>query len=156
MKSGWQALAVAALVCLGAPHAGAATCAVSAVSLAFGSYNPFQIGPTDTTGNIAILCSGTPGEVVAYTIGLNSGHGTFSQRRMRSANGFWLNYNIYTSVARTIVWGDGSGGTLMVSDGYTLGAPSVTRNYPVYGRTPAIQKTPVALYSDSIVVTLNF
>lgn len=156
MKRKLQACFAGALLALVTPHALAATCAVSAVSLPFGSYNPFQVAPTDTTGNIAVTCSGVAGETVVYAIGLNSGNGTFAQRRMRSGIGSSLNYNIYTTAARNLVWGDGSAGSVVVSDGYTLGAPSVTRNYPVYGRTPALQKMPVQLYSDTIVVTLTF
>lgn len=147
---------VAGLLALAAPHAFGATCSVAGVTLPFGSYNAFQVAPTDTTGNIAVTCSGVAGEAVVYAIGLSSGHGTVAQRRMRSGIGSSLNYNIYTSAARTLIWGDGSGGSVVVSDGYTLGAPSVTRNYPVYGRTPALQKMPVQLYSDTIVVTLTF
>ena len=146
----------AALLALSAPHALAATCSVSAVSLPFGSYNPFQSTPTDTTGNIAVTCSGVAGQSVVYAIKLNSGNGTFAQRRMRSGIGSSLNYNIYTTAARSLIWGDGSVGSVVVSDGYTLGAPTVTRNYPVYGRTPGLQKMPVTLYTDSIVVTLTF
>ena len=156
MKRNLKAWLAATLLALAAPHALAATCSVSAVSLPFGSYNPFKATPTDTTGNIAVTCSGVAGEAVAYAIGLNSGTGTFAQRRMRSGIGSSLNYNIYTTAARTLIWGDGSGGSVVVSDGYTLGAPSVTRNYPVYGRTPALQKMPVQLYTDTIVVTLTF
>jgi spore coat protein U-like protein len=155
VKRSFRAL-VAAALSLVAPHAAAATCTVSAVNLAFGSYSPFQARNTDTTGNIAVTCSGVPGDGVVYAIAISSGFGTLSQRRMRSAAGAWLNYNIYTSAARTLVWGDGSSGSMMVFDSYKLGGPNVTRNYPVYGRTPALHKTPVALYSDSIVVTLNF
>ena len=146
---------IAALIAA-ASGAHAATCSVSAVSLAFGAYNQFQIGHTDTTGNIAVTCVGSAGEPVFYSLGLSAGGGTFAQRRMRTPTGFMLNYNIYTSVARTLVWGDGSSGTVTVNDAYTLGAPSVTRNYAVYGRIFSLQKPVVGLYSDSIVVTLNF
>ena len=134
----------------------AATCSVSAVSLAFGGYNPFKPGHTDTTGNIAVTCTGKPGEMVAYSISLSAGGGGFPVRRMRTPSGFLLNYNIYTNAARTLVWGDGSGGSLVVNDSYALGAPVTTRNYAVYGRTFGAQKSVVGAYSDAIAVTLNF
>ena len=147
---------VAAAFGVCAAQAGAATCSVSAVSLAFGSYNQFQGGHTDSAGNIAVTCSGLAGEAVAYTIALNAGTGGFTPRQLRSASGFPLNYNIYNSAARVTVWGDGTSGTVVVADSYTLGAPSVMRNYAVFGRVFAGQKMPVGVYTDSIVVTLNF
>ena len=140
-----------------ATQAGAATCSVTAVSLAFGNYNTFQGAHTDTTGNVAVTCSGKAGEVVAYSVALSAGRGVFSVRRMNTAAGFLLNYNIYTNAARTLVWGDGSSGTLVVNDAYTLAAPTTTRNYPVYGRAFSSQKAAaVGAYTDAIVVTLNF
>lgn len=133
----------------------AAVCAVSAVSLAFGAYNEFQIGHTDGTGHVAVTCHGAPGELVAFTLTLNAGGGSFLQRRMQTANGSLLNYNLYTTAARVVVWGDGSSGSASVSDAFSLRAGAVTRSYPVYGRVFSLQKVPVGLYSDSIVVTLN-
>ena len=150
-----RSIAIAALV-LCAAKAQAATCSVSAVSLAFGTYNEFHGAHADSAGNIAVTCSGLAGEGVAYTIALNAGGGTFTPRQLRSAAGFPLNYNIYTTAARVTLWGDGTGGTLVVADSYTLGAPSVTRNYTVYGRIFAGQKVLVGVYTDSITVTLNF
>jgi spore coat protein U-like protein len=147
---------VLAALFLASTHAAAATCSVSAVSLAFGSYNPFKAGHTDTTGNIAVTCTGKPGEVVAYGIALSAGGGGFPVRRMRTPSGYLLNYNIYTNAARTFVWGDGSSGSLVVNDSYTLGAPVTTRNYAVYGRAFGGQKSVVGIYGDAIVATLNF
>jgi len=155
VKAAFRGLAIAALIAA-AGGAHAATCSVSAVSLAFGAYNEFRLGHTDTTGNIAVTCVGSAGEIVAYSLGLSAGAGAFAQRRMRTPSGFMLNYNIYTSAARTLVWGDGASGTVTVNDSYALGAPSVTRNYAVYGRTFGLQKVAVGLYSDTIIVTLNF
>ena len=141
---------------LGADVAAAAVCAVSAVSFAFGAYDEFQAAHTDSTGHIAVTCHGAPGELVAYTVALNAGGGSLSQRRMLAANGSMLNYNLYTTAARVVVWGDGSSGSAIVSDAFSLRAGAVTRSYPVYGRVFALQKVPVGLYSDSIVATLNY
>jgi spore coat protein U-like protein len=129
---------------------------VSAVSLGFGSYSSLRAAPTDTTGNIAVTCSGVPGEPVAYTIALASGgSGTFAARSMR--NGVHtLFYNIYGTASRAIVWGDGNAATMVVADAFSLPGTQITRNYPVYGRTGGRQNVPVGVYTDSIVVTLTF
>lgn len=137
-------------------HANGATCAVAAVSLAFGNYDSFGASHTDSVGDIAVTCSGKPGEVVTYSIALSAGTGGFAQRALRSASGATLGYNLYSSGSRTLVWGDGNSGSIVVSDSWSLGAASATRNYPVYGRLSRGQKVPVATYSDSIVVTLLF
>jgi spore coat protein U-like protein len=132
-------------------------CSVAAVNLTFGSYNPFRVGHTDTTGNIAITCAGKPGDRVAYSIMLNAGRsGSFAQRRMHSHTARPLNYNIYTSASRTLVWGDGHNGTSVVADAFTQEAGRATRNYPVYGRVFGGQNAYVGTYVDSIVVTVNF
>lgn len=140
----------------GHPHGIA--CSVSAVNLAFGNYNPLRGTHADTTGNIAVTCSGKPGARVAYGIALNAGgSGTFAQRRMRFGSSSTLNYNIYTGAARSLVWGDGSAGTLTISDSFSLHSARTTRNYPVYGRIAGGQnKVRVGVYTDSIVVTLDF
>ena len=138
-------------------HAGAAACSVSAVSLAFGSYNPFRAAHTDSNGNIEVTCTGVSGEIVGYTIALSAGaSGTPGVRRMRYGASAGLSYNLYTSTARTTVWGDGNAGTLLVSDSFAMSGTQTIRNYAVYGRTFARQNSPVGFYSDSIVVTLNF
>jgi spore coat protein U-like protein len=75
---------------------------------------------------------------------------------MRFGSGATLKYNIYVDAARSIVWGDGNIGTLVVADAYSLAGPSVTRNYPAYGRIFGNQNAPVGVYTDSIIVTLHF
>lgn len=148
-------LATAALL-LAAGQAAAAACSVTAVTLGFGNLSAFKATPADTTGNVAVTCMGKVGEGVVYSIALNAGGGGFPVRRLMGASGYQLNYNIYTNAARTLVWGDGSSGTLVVNDAYTLASPSITRNYPVYGRIFSSQKALVGSYADAIVVTLTF
>jgi spore coat protein U-like protein len=152
--------ALVALACAWCMHAhagGSASCHVSSTSVAFGNYNEFATAPDDSIGNVRISCSGRAGDRVAYSILLSAGgSGSFAVRRMRSPAGYALNYNLYTTAARAIVWGDGSGGSAVVSDYYTCGGSSVTRNYPVYGRIPARQHARPGTYSDYIVVTLDF
>lgn len=151
--------AVFALALLASPLLHAGGCFVSATSVAFGSYNEFAPSPTDSVGNVSVTFHGTAGETVAYTIQLSAGSsGSYTSRRMRPAGHHYggLNYNLYTTAARTLVWGDGSGGSVTVNDAYTLTGKQVTRNYPVYGRIFARQKARVGTYSDYIVVTLSF
>ena len=152
-----RTIVAAVLIGTAAPSAVAASCSVSVVTLAFGNYDPFRVTHTDSVGNITVACDGIPGEAIAYTLVLNAGTGgSYATRRMRSASGASLNYNIYTSSTRSTVWGDGSGGSIVVADAVKLLTRRVTRNYPVYGRVFGRQNAPVGVYLDSIVVTLNF
>lgn len=150
-------LATLSLLWTDAAHA-LADCTTSASSTNFGTYSPFSVSPLDGTGNVQVSCSllGVLSLLVSYDILLNPGSsGTFTSRTM-SGGGYNLNYNLYTDSGRSLIWGDGSGGTSIVSDGYLLGLLTTVRNYPVYGRISAGQNLPPGIYSDTIVVTVNY
>jgi spore coat protein U-like protein len=64
-----------------------------------------------------------------------------------------LSYNIYTSAARTTVWGDGTGSSATIGGTGTGSAQSVT----VYGRVSGGQTTvPVGSYADTVAVTVTY
>jgi spore coat protein U-like protein len=88
---------------------------------------------------------------VAYSISLSSGSGTFAARSMTSG-AYILSYNLYTTAARNVVWGNGAGAAATVGG---TGSGS-TMNIAVYGRLPAGQNVHPASYADSIVVTVDF
>jgi spore coat protein U-like protein len=74
-----------------------------------------------------------------------------------------LNYNLYTTAARTVVWGDGSGSTATVPAylaAFALnGNQTLAFNNPnltIYGRIPPNQTAATGLYADTITVTLTF
>ena len=152
---------VATCVLLLAPVGAAqavATCSTSATSLAFGGYNPFSVTALDSTGTVTVSCSlgGLLSLLVSYQIKLSAGgSGTFSPRRM-SSGANTINYNLYTTSGRTTVWGNGTGGTGTVSDGYLLGLGTTVRNYTVHGRVPALQNARSGSYLDSITVTVEY
>jgi spore coat protein U-like protein len=134
----------------------ALSCAVSASATNFGSYNTLSSTPLDGTGNVRVSCSNLISILVNYTILLSTGSsGTYAARQMANGTNM-LAYNLYTSAARSIVWGNGGAGTSVLSDGYLLGVLTVTQDYPVYGRIPAGQNVPPGAYIDTIVVTVNY
>ncbi len=147
---GLAALAAAAVV-----QPSMATCTISATGLAFGTYDTLRPSPNDSTGNVAVTCTGRRGNVFYYSIALASGTGAYTQRRMRSGT-YALSYNLYLAPDRSVVWGDGNSGTGVISDIMSLKGASATRNYPVYGRIFSRQDVPVGIYTDSIVVTFDF
>lgn len=88
-------------------------------------------------------------------ITLSRGNGpSFTNRRM--VNGSQqLSYNLYQDTGRTIIWGDGSGG----SSSYLIRNPQPNNQdirLPIFGRIPAGQSVRVGAYNDTITVTLNF
>lgn len=122
-----------------------ADCTVSAGSVAFGDYDPLSQQALDGAGTISVSCSPS----ASYSLSLSTGGGSYAQREL-AGSGSVLNYNLFTTVSRTIVWGDGSGSTA------TVGGEGDSANHTVYGRIPAQQNVTAGSYSDSIVVTVTF
>lgn len=146
-----------ALLLLSCSQGALSACSASAVATSFGAYDPFSASPVDSAGSVTVTCQFLIGVLVNYTIQLSTGAGGGYSPRSLSGPGYQLDYNLYTNAGRTNVWGNGSGGTATVSDGYliTLLVPFV-RNYTVYGRIPAGQNVAPGGYSDTIIVTVNY
>lgn len=132
------------------------SCSVSAQPTAFGSYNPISGAALDTTGQITVTCTAVLSIAVSYTITLSAGgSGSATARRMTGTSAT-LPYNVYTDSTRSTIWGNGSGGTGTVSDGYALALLLVSRNYSVYGRMPGGAIVPAGAYTDTLMVTVNY
>lgn len=137
-------MAISLSICL-IQKAEAAACALNVPGMSFGSYDVFNNQPLDSAGNISVTCD----TATAYSISLGAGNGSYILRTMLSG-AHKLNYNLYTDATRTIVWGDGTGSTAIVSN------TSVSQTHTVYGRIPAQQNAYVGSYIDTITVILNF
>lgn len=130
----------------------ASNCIVTSVPLAFTDYD--GSGTVDGQTNLSVRCSnGTP-----YTIKLGAGtNGTIAQRLMAfGANR--LEYNLYTTGARTLVWGETVGTDTMGGTGQGMSATKATL-HPVYGRisnSVANQDAPTGPYTDSVAVTVEY
>jgi spore coat protein U-like protein len=146
-----RARLIALLVLLLVPVAARAQCTVTATAVSFGTYLPFSGTPADSTGSVTVGCR----LFGPYTVSLNAGlhaSGSFSNRRMSSGPGF-MSYQLYTNATRTTVWGDGTGGTSVVS---AFCSRVCNTNYSVYGRIPARQVVNPGTYTDTILVTVTF
>jgi spore coat protein U-like protein len=96
--------------------------------------------------------------IVDYEIKLDTGQaGSYAPRAMTNGSSL-LTYNLYTDATRTVVWGDGAGGTSVVSIKYALARPGDTQTdtWTVYGRVGARQVVSTGTYLDTITVTLVF
>jgi len=128
----------------------AATCTVSATPVAFGVYPPFSVAPTTSTGTTTVHCvAGAASIVIALSTG---GGSTYANRRM-SNGASNLTYQLYSDAAHTMIWGDGTAGTVTVSAHV---ASNSTNNYTVYGQIPALQGVRPGAYTDTITVTVTY
>ena len=128
-----------------------ASCRFTSVTgVSFGTYNVFTpISNTNGVGSLTISCNGgsAPGFVVTLSTGQSN---TYSSRAMKNG-GNSLNYNLYTSAARTVVWGDGTGGSNVM-----IAIKNGTTALNVFGEIPAEQDATVGIYTDSITAIVNF
>jgi spore coat protein U-like protein len=132
----------------------ASACTISSAGVAFGAYNPRATGADDATGTISLDCAPN---VTAPVVQLSTGQsGTYANRRLTS--GSWnLNYNLYTNAARTVVWGNGTGGSQSQTlSGGTVSGGRRRFSRTVYGRIPGQQNVGVGSYGDTVVMTVIF
>ncbi|MGN6314236.1 MAG: Csu type fimbrial protein [Rhodanobacteraceae bacterium] len=132
------------LALLFAPIA-SATCSLNVQGVNFGSYDFMSSQNLDSTGHVTVTCDVSS----SFSIGLSTGAGTYASRTMQNG-AHQLSYNLYTDPAHTMVWGDGTGGSVVVSGSGT------NVDEVVYGSAPAGQNPYLGAYSDAITVTLTF
>lgn len=124
-------------------------CYVGVTNLGFAAAGVLS-GALTATGAITAQC--TNGD--AWRIALSGGaSGNVAGRAMpRVAGGGSVKYQLYSDAAHGHAWGDGTGGTEMVSGSGTGNPQTVT----VYGVVPA-QTTPApGSYSDAVTATISF
>jgi spore coat protein U-like protein len=128
-----------------------ANCTVSTSPLAFGNVDSTSASNVDAAGGLTVTC--TNGSAWTASAGVGGGSGASYANRRMTAGANLLNYNIYTSAARTTVWGDGTGSTGTLGGTGTGSAQSVT----VYGRVAGGQSTvPIGSYADTVSVTITY
>ena len=128
-------------------------CSVTTTPVNFGFYDPLSSSDCNSTGGITVTCNApAQNPAVPVTLSLSAGSsGSFAMRRMASVSGGNLNYNLYSDAAKTTIMGDGSGGSVILSNVISkLAAWNVT----IYGRIQAGQNVVPGVYSDSITATI--
>jgi spore coat protein U-like protein len=144
-----RAVALVAVLLLLPALARAATCTVSATPVAFGVYPPFSGTATTSTGTVTVHCVGAASIVIALSTG---GGGSYANREM-TIGASNLAYQLYSDSALTMIWGNGTAGTVTVSARQT---GTSTDNYTVYGRIPVLQGVRPGAYTDTITVTVTY
>jgi len=138
-------------------HALGLACSASTTGVAFGNYDPSTALPTKTVGNVRVACSVALVSVLTQiNIRLSTGiSGSYTPRKLASGVNT-LDYNLYTDLLNTSVWGDGTGGTGIVTHNVLIAVLGTVIDSPVYGTIAAGQYVPVGSYSDSITVTVEY
>jgi spore coat protein U-like protein len=145
------ATAAVLLIVMWQPLPALASCSFTSVmDVGFGTYNVFDTLPNASgVGSITIKCQGGPGN--AYDVTLSTGQSHSYASRLMKSGANTLTYNIYTSASRSIVWGDGHGG----SSTQTAYKNSTT-TLSLFGQIPAGQDVASGMYTDNLIATVNF
>ncbi|GGC59498.1 Csu type fimbrial protein [Undibacterium terreum] len=153
-------LTILSIACLVAQQAQAivtvSLCGVSTAGVAFGSYDPSSAVDTTGLGSITFGCLASGLGTLTYTITISAGNGTFLDRQMKAGT-TRISYNLYQDSNRTILWGDGTGGSSIYNESLSIVVAGLfSKNYTVYGKIPALQLKPAGSYTDSVTVTVTF
>jgi spore coat protein U-like protein len=145
------------------PVSAAINCSVSVpAAVTFGQYDVFDPANLDAVGTVRLACTrvSAPSATVTYSIALSAGlGGAYLPSRQLGSGANRLNYNLHTDAARSQIWGNGSGGSAVVTGitaRLTPARPSVTVDLSMYGRIPALQDVAVGGYFDLITVTVTY
>lgn len=126
-------------------------CTVTATPMSFGS-TITNVGSAniDTTATLALACTPNASFWVAMDNGANA---TSGARRMKgAARGEYLPYEVYTTSARSLRWGQTQG-----TDTVAGTAPTGIASLTAYGRIASGASAVSAdSYSDTVTVTVNF
>ena len=127
-------------------------CTITAVPLAFGSYDPILVNataPLDGQTTLTLACTKGTAVTIAMDPGANA---SGLARRMTSGAGEFLAYEVYKDASRAQRWGDAEGDRLDAGV-----APSRDpRQFIVYGRVAANQDVAEGAFQDTILVTVHF
>lgn len=127
-----------------------ASCQInSATNMDFGS-NGVISGNVDATSTLTVQCTNS----TPYNIGLNAGTGsgaTVGTRLMTGPASATIAYSLYTTAARTTVWGNTVGTDTVAGTG-----TGAAQAYTVYGRAGQ-QTTPApGVYTDTVTATISY
>jgi len=134
------------------PEQAAAQCSISTTSVNFGSYDVFVPTARDSTGSLTYNCLLPLSVQITLTKGSSA---TFSPRTLIKA-AEPLQYNLYRDASRSLIWGNGTGGTSIYSATVTIFQVATNITVTVYGRIPAQQDISAGTYNDTVTATINF
>ena len=126
-------------------------CAVAALPLAFGTYDPTSSSNLDGTATVTVTCSLNTAYNVRMSAGSNGGG--ISARKMLIGGGGTdlLPYSLFRDSNRTQNWGETDGND--TTSGTGSGLPQLLT---VYGRIAGSENVPAGAFTDTVTVTVSY
>jgi spore coat protein U-like protein len=141
----------------------AVSCSVSVPTpVAFSPYDVYNPTSVDAAGVAQVTCTrlSPPSQSVNYSLALSRGlSATYLPSRQMASGANRISYNLNIDTARLQIWGDGTGGSNIVSGTtarLTRRMPSASVAHNIYGRIPSGQDVGVGTYSDTITLTVTY
>ena len=125
------------------------SCEVDTGSLNFGNMGGTILSPVDATGSVVVRC--TSATDFALRLGNGSGAGASGPEDRRMTNGTsLLRYGLYQNTGRSLPWGDLPGNDLAAT------GTGLDQSFPIYGRIHAGQTVTAGVYTDTVLVTVEY
>lgn len=125
----------------------------AAPSLNFLGYDPNGVNstlPLDQTALLQVSCTRGATTTIGIDSGTHAGQTSFGTRALADGNKH-LGYDLYQDSARTILWTNAGAGL------YNYVSPSsLPATISIYGRIFSSQNVPSGIYTDTLVVTINY
>jgi len=120
-------------------------CSIGTIgAIDFGQRSGFE-SQVDASGSVQLVCPLNVAWILSFDAGMNAASGV---RRMRSASGDFIPYQLYRNTGRT---------DLIDIDSTISGTGTgTTQSTAVFGRAEIAAPPPVGQYSDVVVITLSF
>lgn len=122
-------------------------CTVSATALQFGQINPIADISYNGEASVNVTCP----VITEFSVSLSPGAGSYTQRTMTSGADL-LQYNLFLNFEMTLIWGDGTSGSVT----WNGSANSAGTMQTLYGHVPNQPSAYPANYADNILVTVSF
>lgn len=153
-------LAALALCACAADAAAETTCSGSNATLSLGNYLSYSATPVDSSGLLAVTCTrsgGPPNTSVTVGLGPSFNSGSIANRMARLATGTdVLGYNLYRDANRLSVWGDTPGVDTVTRTISLANKTTDTITFTIFTRIPPLQDLREGVYSDQLLVTVDF
>lgn len=134
----------------------AALCGLSLTPLSFGPVDVIAGTVRDSSSSVTVTCVGLPGEIVSYSLAASLPP-AYSGTRTLTSGTFALQYNLFVTSARTVVFGDATHGTSLIGGGMTIGLVSTQSVQTIFGRIAGNQHLArPGSYGDTVVLTISY
>ncbi|MDB4191290.1 spore coat protein U domain-containing protein [Amylibacter sp.] len=131
------------------------SCSINSNPMTFGTYDGVVANASnalEAMTTVISTCTSGAEAMITMNAGASAGSGSADApvRRMTAGPGKYLDYQVYSDVARNTVWGN------TIPTGVALSGTGVPQSLTVYGSIPSAQVVPEGDYSDQIYVTISY